>query len=755
MGARNVETQCLLITDGGAEQCKAQISTKYHTDRPDKRYGINVVQAKNPASVAFPEVVNIPWGNQTCVNHELTMFNGAVTTSPIAWNQWKRTTTAGKGCSRDLWVWTATLQQAIIRCDEPKCFGISWDKPEGANDDDVFTGLHLFRGCRSAETADSASRVHFSKDTAPPAEETPSNVVKISFQPEALDVTLPAGFIADTGAVFSNQNGRQYGWTCTPRLRPFSNEASFQEPTYTNTYAENIHTACTGGVEQRWEIVVPNGAYRVKTIHNRPLNSGTTRMGGCNIENTKIYDRDFVQNVEDINVELTRVVEVNDGRLTLSGKSVYYDRSLCGFISTLELERIAPSLAPSWLPSARNPWWQQKLNSRMGVKLVTVKLPTFNAAAWRWFWLDNTVNNVRPAGFVEGANRGAVVAISDTPCTGTTCTPKHTCQVVTGLEVCYQERLRNRMCDVQVDCGEVRGEYLYVQLPGQRVWSPLDVQVNFVPRLSENDYICYGVEARTQTETSPEYVVTTDPEDPIFYSTCWVREKNITWLPPHKKVDVPSKTWKFNGQCLDCSAFNNSLMSANSTTMDYVRWSVSGICEDCDRSVSAESVVFAAPSTSGTSGGAIAGIMFGVLLAIAVVVLIGFFVYRKRGSAGLSSSWASKTTTPSYDATMLMNPTYEVTFCLSIALLTLLYSLVSKNLPSVAPSPFDQLLSSQCARPPPQWLCLRLLHLMLLCTPTPPPQLQRYPSARVMNWKLSMTALTAGVTCDWLTGDKA
>ena len=45
---------------------------------------------------------------------------------------------------------------------------------------------------------------------------------------------------------------------------------------------------------------------------------------------------------------------------------------------------------------------------------------------------------------------------------------------------------------------------------------------------------CYGVEARTHhDESAPEFIVSLDPADPIFYSTCYVRERAVEFDPPY------------------------------------------------------------------------------------------------------------------------------------------------------------------------------------------------------------------------------
>ena len=96
--------------------------------------------------------------------------------------------------------------------------------------------------------------------------------------------------------------------------------------------------------------------------------------------------------------------------------------------------------------------------------------------------------------------------------------------------------------------------------------------------------MCYGVWARPVTPTKPEYIVSTDPEDPIFYSTCYVREANITWLTSELEENSVSSPWRFNGQCLDCVSYhkNNNLDDAEFPVPHWVVTKDADGCYDCD-----------------------------------------------------------------------------------------------------------------------------------------------------------------------------
>jgi hypothetical protein len=141
----------------------------------------------------------------------------------------------------------------------------------------------------------------------------------------------------------------------------------------------------------------------------------------------------------------------------------------------------------------------------------------------------------------------------------------------------------------------------------------------------QDPLICYGVEARIAKDSStPEYVITDDPLDPVFYSTCYVRESAIDFLPlagessvdigafssdaiaddaddnADDDVDADSETggsfvynaaleesgnaaeWSFNGICLTCDNFdaNRPPLSVGSTAPPT--WVVdTEACQDC------------------------------------------------------------------------------------------------------------------------------------------------------------------------------
>merc|ERR1712048_1541709 len=129
-----------------------------------------------------------------------------------------------------------------------------------------------------------------------------------------------------------------------------------------------------------------------------------------------------------------------------------------------------------------------------------------------------------------------------------------------------------------------------------------------VPCPKANDppqLVCYGVEARTHSDAStPEFIISNDPMDPIFYSTCYVCERAVSFLPPPDGSQLFSGTfqedsnetttvynqladhstvqeWEFNGQCLDCNNYDMNLSPLSNFTPQWVLGNQES-CRDCN-----------------------------------------------------------------------------------------------------------------------------------------------------------------------------
>ena len=92
----------------------------------------------------------------------------------------------------------------------------------------------------------------------------------------------------------------------------------------------------------------------------------------------------------------------------------------------------------------------------------------------------------------------------------------------------------------------------------------------------------YLLEQAEPTQTRPPYILSKDPEDPIFYSTCYIYKSGVQWLPTIKQN--VKRDWAFNTQCLECSSYEANEANNATTPKDgkTPKWLVSRTCTDCD-----------------------------------------------------------------------------------------------------------------------------------------------------------------------------
>jgi glucose/arabinose dehydrogenase len=145
--------------------------------------------------------------------------------------------------------------------------------------------------------------------------------VAINFQPAGSPV--PAGYLADTGAVFANRgNGQSYGWnidnSTTARDRNAANSPD-------QRYDTLQHLQKPENPNARWELQVPNGSYRVRAVAGdagfidsvfRVQVEGVLAVSGAPTSTTHW-------------IEGTVTVNVADGRLTISNGSGASNNKIC------------------------------------------------------------------------------------------------------------------------------------------------------------------------------------------------------------------------------------------------------------------------------------------------------------------------------------------------------------------------------------------------------------------------------------------
>ena len=136
----------------------------------------------------------------------------------------------------------------------------------------------------------------------PPTQEPVPAQISVNFQQEG--APLPAGYVADYGVTFRDQNGLSYGWEAdnTAQTRYHS---WFKDD---DRLASFTHIQRGGG---KWEITVPNGTYQVSGASGDPRY--TNQVNHLLIEGVRVEDTIADNNFDTFMV----VVDVADGKLTI------------------------------------------------------------------------------------------------------------------------------------------------------------------------------------------------------------------------------------------------------------------------------------------------------------------------------------------------------------------------------------------------------------------------------------------------------
>jgi len=652
---RMIKSSCL-VTKSAAE-CRKLIE-KFSPDdgKSSVRIGINVIPAHNPVSKVAFDFVNIPWNNHTCANSEATMVTGTVTKSalPINWANWKQTKTEGASCkkfmntdgggSNDKVYNTMSLQSAVLTCSMAKCTGIVWK----VSPTPMQSGVHEFQFCLDVVTTTpkEGHTIFLKSQTAVPYVPPPASpsdwVAKVSFQ-SANVAAPPAGWVADTGAV---KGSNKYGWSCETKMTGQKADLNYQ------TTWIGRQKRCPDGSNRVWEHDLPNGVYNISTFHSTtypatpyPNGPGTH---ACAVEGVQMT----ASGTKDSNDPFVTTVEVRDGKLTFSTQ--YHEQGpRCDVTNYIMIQRVASATLPDlWLPvnPARGAaWWQLRLDDVEPVGLVHIKPPSmkdYNPKSRSYprhcaaHLLTRGTDKCQPkdqAGYTEPLHRGAVVSVGDAPCSGDDCPGGTVCTVIDGPVRCTGDipgGIRDAsqyLCSYYVDCKGAVGRYVRVHLPGTKRIFEAEVVVNKAqPTLPKDSFVCYAVEARTQTETAPEITITDDPMDPAFYSTCYVREQDIAWRPPAIKSTPAKPKWEYNGQCLDCDTYERNRQPHNVTDMPAIPWALSDTCEACDGESLTALAARLQPTPQSDGDGVGAGTVIGWMIFVALVIAVAGLAVRYR-----------------------------------------------------------------------------------------------------------------------------
>jgi hypothetical protein len=235
----------------------------------------------------------------------------------------------------------------------------------------------------------------------------------------------------------------------------------------------------------------------------------------------------------------------------------------------------------------------------------------------------------------DGAH-GFVVSVSNTACSDEDGCPKVS---DAGVSLCEIRLHHTSDAPATVDCHGAKGAYVQISLPGdgQRLLPQVDVTdprsgtaitvfrasfPGFPDVANATDplvpTVCYGVKPRpvpaaddpnllAGAKLHPKVIVADNPEDPIFWSTCYDRIIHKEWLPLGSGSNAPNgDTGTAAGEgegreqkkgvrhvfnngtyCLSCSSVRQNYARANGYDLEAMltpRWWLqpSGSCANCD-----------------------------------------------------------------------------------------------------------------------------------------------------------------------------
>eukprot|EP00948_MAST-09A_sp_MAST-9A-sp1_P001837 g1837.t1 len=452
---------------------------------------------------------------------------------------------------------------------------------------------------------------------------------KFSFEP-AGNGTKGVGWNSDNGDVYqTHSNGLSYGWNC--KIPDYS----FKRNLGDNGYSENsekgwalasLEWPCPDTTtSKKWEFLLPegNGLYEIQFYGSiqgwrcyadgewKPECKKYMKNGfrGCVLENDRIWSHKFTSQYyhgswrfpcKDCPVWVRNVV-ISDGKFTLSVQD-----GECSMVNYLRIKKIAETETPVFYPSMTNPWQQLEIDGgSKPIKDVVVSTPGYGAKAGsscgsRWLFEGNWCltklahasegggNNLQGMREVGTFKNGFIVSLADEPCdveTGACPTAKHTCAHVKSTYTCPDQGVQ--LCPITVDCNGVEAKYVRLQLPGtgrilnanMKVFTPTERSVP-----EEKDLVCYVVKTRKPTMIRAAYTIVSDPKDPAFYSTCFIRTKALSFLPAEavEPQDSSSK-YIFGEKCLRCcnAEFNRKLVSTTENPV-VPRWIIENTCQDCN-----------------------------------------------------------------------------------------------------------------------------------------------------------------------------
>jgi glucose/arabinose dehydrogenase len=148
----------------------------------------------------------------------------------------------------------------------------------------------------------------------------------VNFQPAGRPV--PAGYIADTGAIFGRSAGQAHGWNADNSAQTRDRDAASSPD---QRYDTLTHLQKPGNPNASWELAVPPGTYRVHAVSGDP--GHVDSVFRINAESTQVVAGTPTSTTRW--VEGTADVAVIDGRLTLTNGSGASNNKLNFVVVTL------------------------------------------------------------------------------------------------------------------------------------------------------------------------------------------------------------------------------------------------------------------------------------------------------------------------------------------------------------------------------------------------------------------------------------
>ena len=200
----------------------------------------------------------------------------------------------------------------------------------------------------------------------------------------------------------------------------------------------------------------------------------------------------------------------------------------------------------------------------------------------------------------DDGSHGFIVTISDVPCTDNDGCPE-VGDADANVTLCAKV-LSTTNSLIKINCHGASGKYVQILLPGDknRLLPNIKVDIHRASHPNIKDgraqaykstdsklpTVCYGVQRRAVpaadspdllagTKEHPKIVIDNNPEDPIFWSTCYERVKIRDWIPlvGAIKVKQAEGEYRFNDgkQCLDCYSMKQNMAREHGYDMDHMR----------------------------------------------------------------------------------------------------------------------------------------------------------------------------------------